>query len=120
MIRSWHRFFASSGTCTNASTGVTRRPGCGKILIVNAFGYEPTPYIELAKHHEWHTLDLRRRAEGGRLGAGHRRRTGRPAIVRGTVKGRGLSAPQAGKDWSASSRGSGSTVRKRNKVVVPE
>ena len=36
-------------------------------------GDDLTPYIELAKHHEWHTLDLAA-ARLGRLGAAHRRR----------------------------------------------
>ena len=40
--------------------------------ISSVAGDDLTPYVELAKHHEWHTLDLAA-ARLGRLGAAHRR-----------------------------------------------
>ena len=60
--------------------------------ISSVAGDDLTPYIELAKHHEWHTLDLAA-ARLGRLGAAHRRRLAVRDHARG---GAGRSASPTG------------------------
>ena len=59
-------------------------------------GEDLTPYIELAKHHEWHTGELAA-AVVGRVGAAHR---GRAA---GRVRARGCSGAAAASPGAASS-----------------
>ena len=44
--------------------GVEHRAGVWEDWIVTVSGDDLTPYIELAKHHEWHTLDLAAAAAG--------------------------------------------------------
>ncbi len=73
-------------------------------------GDDLTPYIELAKHHEWHTLDLAA-ARLGRLGAAHRRGVAAGDRAR---RRRWPICVTGWKDWSASWRGSGSTYLLNN------
>ena len=81
--------------------------------IGSVSGDDMTPYIELAKHHEWHTLDLAAARGLGRLGAAHRGRVAARlrARRRWWVFGTGC------KGWNASWQGKGATALKQNSVA---